>query len=127
MVGFGVEVGVGVLVGVGGVVGVGVGVGVDATGQVVWLSRKLNFSSGEVPTWPATWMVVFGLKFLTTILNTSEAPLLNVVNVGWNLMLTNPGLPDVLVQSTLYVPRLPVYTLPFAGVIRVKPSVPMAT
>jgi hypothetical protein len=42
-------------------------------------------------------------------------------------MLTNPGFPFALVHDTLYVPRLPLKTLPFAGAIREKPSVPMAT
>lgn len=99
MVGLGVEVGVGVFVASGG--GVLVGVAVGPTGQVVWLNRKLNFSAGRLPICPATWIVALGSKFVTTILNTSEAPFLKLLNLGWNWMLVKPGLPVALVQNTL--------------------------
>jgi hypothetical protein len=121
----GVAVGVGVFVASGGAVLVGVAVG--PSGQVVSLKRKLNVSSGTLPAWPATWIVTFGSKFVTTILNTSEAPFLKLLNLGWNSMLAKPGMPVALVQTTLYVPRLPVYVLPLVGAMLVKLSVPMAT
>ena len=110
--GIGVSVGVSVgpiEVGVAlGSNGVWVGVAVVPAGHVVWLNRKLNFSLGKVPTWPATWIVTLGSKFVTLMLNTSEAPFLKLLNLGRNSMLAKPGLPVALVHTTLYVPRLPV-------------------
>ena len=106
MVGLGVAVGVGVFVATGG--GVLVGVAVGPTGQIIWLNRKLNFSSGELPICPATWIVTLGSKFVTTMLNTSEAPFLKLLNLGRNSILAKPGLPVALVHVTLYGPRLPV-------------------
>ena len=79
-------------------VGVLVGVAVGSTGQVVWLNKKLNISSGELP---ATWIVTFGSKFVTTILKRSEAPFLKLLNLGWNTILVKPGLPAAFVQITL--------------------------
>jgi len=99
LVGLGVAVDVGVFVASEGAVLVGVAVG--PAGQVVWLNRKLNISSGKVLTSPATWIVTFGSKFVTTILNTSEAPFLKLLNLGWNSMLAKPGMPVALVQTTL--------------------------
>ena len=101
MVGFvvGVDVGVFVAPGIGVCVAVGVAVGTIA--QVVWLNRKLNFSSGELPACPATWIVTFGSKFVTTMLNTSEAPFLKLLNFGWNTILVKPGLPVVPTELTL--------------------------
>ena len=94
----GVAVGVGVFVASGGAVLVGVAVG--PAGQMVWLNRKLNVSSGALPARPATWMVTLGSKFVTTILNTSEAPFLKLLNLGRNSMLAKPGLPVALVHVT---------------------------
>jgi len=94
-----VAVGTGVFVAPG--VGVFVGVAVGSTGQVVWLNKKLNSSSGELPTRPATGIVTFESKFVTTILNTSEAPFLKLLNLGWNTILVKPGLPTASVQLTL--------------------------
>jgi len=99
LVGLGVAVGVGVFVASGGAVLVGVAVG--PAGQVVWLNRKLNVSSDELLTAPATWIVAFGSKFVTTILNTSETPFLKLLNLGWNWMLAKPGIPVAFVQNTL--------------------------
>lgn len=96
-----VAVGVGVFVAPGIGVCEAVGVAVGSIEQMVWLNRKLNFSSGKLPACPATWVVTFGSKFLTTMLNTSEAPFLKLLNLGWNSMLPKPGLPVVLVQVTL--------------------------
>ena len=101
----GVEVGVGVAVGVfvapGKDVCVALGVAVGTTGQVVWLNKKLNVSFGKVPACPATWIVTFGSKFATVMLNTSEAPFLKFLDLGWNRMLVKPGLPVASVQVTL--------------------------
>lgn len=77
------------------------GVTVASTGQVVWLNKKPNISSGELPTLPATGIVTFESKFVTTILNTSEAPFLKLLNFGWNTILVKPGLPAASVQITL--------------------------
>ena len=102
-VGVRVRVGVAVRVAVrvGVVVRVGVAVRVGVGAQVVWLSRKLYFSCD----WPlgraATLIVLLALKLLTTTLNTSEAPLLNVLNFGSKRMLVKPGLPLELVQTVL--------------------------
>ena len=100
LVGLGVEVGLGVLVttGVGGCVAVAVAVG--PSGQVVSLKRKLNVSSGALPARPATWIVTLGSKFVTTMLNTSEAPFLKLLNLGRNSMLAKPGLSAALVHAT---------------------------
>src|SRR6266508_4647159 len=94
-----VGVGVFVTIGVGGCVAVGVAVGF--TGQVVWLNRKPNVSSGKLPMRPATWIVTLGSKFVTTMLNTSEAPFLKLLNLGRNSILAKPGLPVALVHTTL--------------------------
>ena len=75
----GVLVGRGVLVGV--LVPAGVGVDVAVGAKVVWLKRKEHVSSGLLPACPVTWIVMFGLKLVTTMLN-SEAPSLKVVNAG---------------------------------------------
>jgi hypothetical protein len=48
----------------------------------------------------ATRIVVFGSKFVTTMLNTSTAPLVKVWNVGSNLMLSKPGFPVSRVHET---------------------------
>lgn len=61
-----------------------VGVAVGAIGQMIWLNGKLNFSSGDVPMRPATWIVTLGSKSVTTMLNTSEVPFLKLLNLGWN-------------------------------------------
>lgn len=96
-----VGVAVGVFVAPGTGVCVAVSVAVGSTEQVVWLNGKLNISSGKVPARPATWIVTFGSKFVTVILNTSEAPFLKFLDLGWNSMLVKPGLPVVSVQMTL--------------------------
>src|SRR5215207_7542126 len=100
LVGLGVEVGLGVFVTTGVAGWVAVAVAVGPRGQVVSLKRKLNDSSGALPARPATWIVTLGSKFVTTMLNTSEAPFLKLLNLGRNSMLAKPGLPVALVHVT---------------------------
>jgi hypothetical protein len=82
-------------------IGVSVGVAVAPAGQVVWLKRKLNVSFAEVPACPATRIITFGSKFVTVMLNTSEAPFLKFLDLGWNSTPVKPGPPVALVQITL--------------------------
>jgi len=99
LVGLGVEVGLGgfVTTSVAGCVVVAIAVGL--TGQVISLNGKSNVSSGALPARPATGIVILGSKFVTTILNTSEAPFLKPLNLGRNSMLAKPGLTRVALRK----------------------------